>query len=119
MSVDFGAFRKALFDRYSEEGDALDDDWFESLFTRCKDDCDPVPLDIYWDGETDSGNYASGDEAEIIWELSDGGFKAYWAESSTGGAQGPFGDVDGAVRALGYDPAEFPPEPPKDEDEEE
>ena len=105
-----------MFDRYSEEGDAFDDDWFEAFFDRAREDSEPVMLFIEWDNETDSGNYSSGDEAETIWLLSDDGFRAFWAESTSRGVQGPFPEVEDAARALGYDPAQFPPPPPDEEE---
>ena len=104
--------RKTLFERYAQEGAVCDDDWFESFFESVRQRDDPMQFNIYWDNETDCGNFASGDEAEKIFDLSDNGFEVFWIESTFRGAQGPFEDLDGAVKALGYDPASFPPPTP-------
>lgn len=64
-------------------------------------------LDILFSSETDSGNFASGDEAEKILSESAGGETFYWAATSSAGGMGPFATLEEAIRALGYDPETF------------
>jgi hypothetical protein len=74
-------------------------------------------MDIEWDNENDSGNFAAGDESERIFSFSDEGFVTYWTQSTFNGVKGPFEKYDEAVEALGYDSASFPPPPPEPEED--
>ena len=112
-------FREVLFERFAEKGDVCDNDWFETFVKNAREHGDPAWLDIDWQNETDSGNFSSGDESELLLSLSDKNFEAYWTESTFNGIQGPFEHYDEAVKALGYDPASFPPPTPDPWDEEE
>lgn len=104
---------KLLFERFSNEGDVLDDQWYEDLMNN------PSSLgnvfDIDWSNTTDSGNYSSGDEHEAIYTLNKDGLNLCWSQTSSGGFQCPFDHYDDAIIALGYDPKNFPP-PSNEED---
>ncbi len=111
-------FRRFFFDCYAADDDGFDDEWFEAFFENAYSNGDPAWIDIDWDNETNSGNFASGDEEEMLYLFSDEGFVAYWTRSTFNGLQGPFETYDEAVVALGYDPASFPSDPPEsDEDD--
>jgi hypothetical protein len=110
-------FRTAFFERYREDGDTCDDEWFDAFFEQALENGHPVDMDIEWENESDSGNFASGDESETLFSFTDSGFTCYWTQSTFSGSQGPFEKYDEAVLALGYDPAAFPPDPPEKEDE--
>jgi len=77
-------------------------DWAFLYFERRGRD-----MGVVYSGETDSENFASGDDAEKIFSESAGGETFYWAGSSTSGGMGPFATLEEAIRALGYDPETF------------
>jgi len=108
---------KLLFDRYSNKGDLLDDQWYEDFMDNAEKISNSFYID--WSNRTDSENYSNGDELESIYVLREEGLKLYWSRTSTGGFQGPFDNYDDAIIALGYDPEDFPPSSEEDDDEEE
>jgi hypothetical protein len=110
-------FRRIFFERYAEQDETLDEGWFEAFFEEAFRSGHPAEMDIEWDNETDSGNFASGDESERIFSFSDEELVTYWTQSSFNGVQGPFEKYDEAVEALGYDSASFPPPPPEPEED--
>ena len=110
-------FRRVFFERYAEDDDTFDDDWFDAFFDNASMHGYPAWMDIDWDHETDCGNVASGDQSETLFSFSDAGFDAYWTRSTFNGLQGPFETYKEAVESLGYDPESFPP--PQAEVEEE
>lgn len=112
-------FQRVLFERYAEEDDTCDDEWFEAFFEKAHEYGDPAWIDVDWDRETDCGNSASGDESETLYSFRDGDFWAYWTRSTSNGLQGPFQTHHEAVESLGYEPGSFPPPEPDDEEDDE
>lgn len=93
---------KLYFDIFSEEDDVFSEDWVLDHVAAQQDE-----LDVVFSGQTNSGNPACGDEAETIYEQSEGGHSFFFVESSTGGFRGPFIDLNDSIRALGYNPDRF------------
>ncbi|MDF1853582.1 MAG: hypothetical protein P1U85_22290 [Verrucomicrobiales bacterium] len=87
---------------FAEDGEPFSEDWAIDYFEKYSD-----RLDIEHSGETDSGNFASGDEAEYIYSQRHEDERFYWIVTSTGGPQGPFSELNAAISALGYDPKTF------------
>ena len=106
---------KLLFERFGDEGEVLDEEWYEDFMDNARSLSNFFQID--WSNATDSGNYSSGDEHEAIYTLNEEGLNLFWSRTSTGGFQGPFDDYDDAIIALGYDPKNFPP-PTEDEEDE-
>lgn len=97
-------FRKAYFDQYSEEGDVLNDAWFQSYFDSSSD----------WLEVEARGN----DEGFVVYSDPESDIGGYWATTSGGVIEGPFQTMAEVATALGYSPRNFPPDAADaDEDE--
>ncbi|MDA9337468.1 hypothetical protein N9Q98_00015 [bacterium] len=97
--------KDSLLRRHHElfaEEEPFTDDWAIDYFEKYSD-----RLDIEHSGETDSGNFSSGDEVEYIYSQRHEDEVFYWIATSSGGPQGPFPEIDAAISALGYDPKTF------------
>ena len=110
---DNAAFRRAYFDRHSAEGETFNDEWFQSYF----DENEPL-MDVECRGETDCGNFSSGDESFTIYSSGDLRMSAFWGTNSWGSIMGPFETFAEVANALGYDPESFPPEVELEDEEE-
>lgn len=89
-------FRKAYFDQYSEEGDVLNDAWFQSYFDSSSD----------WLEVEARGN----DEGFVVYSDPESDIGGYWATTSGGVIEGPFQTMAEVATALGYSPRNFPPD---------
>jgi len=87
---------------FAEDNEPFTDDWAIDYFEKYSD-----YLDIEHSGETGSGNFSSGDEAEYIYSQVMDDETIYWIVTSTGGPQGLFAKVDDAISAFGYKPKTF------------
>lgn len=97
-------FRKAYFEQYSEEGDVLDDAWFQNYFDSSSD----------WLEVEARGN----DEGFVVYSDPESDIGGYWATTSGGVIEGPFQTMAEVATALGYSPRNFPPDAADaDEDE--
>jgi hypothetical protein len=94
---------KKHFATYSRRGQKFSEDWAYDYF-----DTKPYSkMDLEYSNETDSGNFACGDEAEYIYSQPLGRRSVYWAFTSSGGPSGPYLHVDEAIASLGYSPAKL------------
>jgi hypothetical protein len=87
---------------FAANGEPFDEDWHHQYFENYSDD-----LDVEYSGETNSDNYASGDESETIYSQKHQDEQFFWICTSSGGFQGPYNNIDQAISALGYDPEKF------------
>lgn len=96
-------FRQAYFEQYSEDGDVLDDDWFQD----------------YFDSSTDwlEVEYRAPDEGFVVYSDPESDIGGFWAATSGGVIEGPFQTMGELAVALGYSPRNFPPDGDSDDDE--
>ena len=87
---------------FAEDGEPFTEDWAIHYFEKYRD-----ALDIEYRGETHSGNFSSGEEAERIYSQRYEEEVFFWIETSTRGPKGPFTGLDDAISALGYNPKTF------------
>lgn len=115
--MDREALARAIWEIHGDPDEPYDPDWIRHEF--CEQALEHDWILEEWRNETDSGNFACGDESERLFSMHEDGLSAYFIETSSGGFDGPFATYDEAVAALGYDPATFDPSEGMDEDEDE
>jgi hypothetical protein len=105
------SFSERVWKAYAGNDEKPTGGWEEECFEEYEGSAD-----LIWAHTTDSGNFASGDESEKIWELAEL-LNSYWTRSTSAGIQGPFETMDEAAKALGY--SSFNDLPEEDTDDEE